>query len=97
MAWLSGAFEEEKYSAEVGHYEGTTERSHIGQPTSRSDCTAEPKATDFRSIDITWLRRKSASRAGLSHFGYRSRVVASTEGGGRTSVDQWMRRVLPAQ
>ena len=41
MAWHSRAFEEEKYSAEVGYYEGTTERWHIGQPTSRKDCTAE--------------------------------------------------------
>jgi hypothetical protein len=30
-----------QYSAEVGYYEGTTQRWHIGQPKSRSDCTAE--------------------------------------------------------
>ena len=39
MAWLSRAFEE--YSAEVGYYEGTTERWHIGQPTSVA--TAPPR------------------------------------------------------
>jgi hypothetical protein len=41
VAWLLVGCEEEKYSAEVGYYEGTTQRWHIGQPKSRSDCTAE--------------------------------------------------------
>ena len=32
---------EDQYSAEVGYYEGTAERWYIGQPKSRSECTAE--------------------------------------------------------
>ncbi len=48
MAWLSRAFEEEKYSAEVGYYEGTTERWHIGQPTSVA--TAPPRRLECTTV-----------------------------------------------
>jgi hypothetical protein len=31
----------DKYSAEVGYYEGEQRRWHIGEPRSREECTAE--------------------------------------------------------
>jgi len=36
-----GSFAPDKYSAEVGYYEGDQQRWHIGQPKSREECTAE--------------------------------------------------------
>ena len=41
IAVIEGIDSETDYSAEVGYYEGRVTRWHIGEPTTREECTSD--------------------------------------------------------